>query len=720
MKLVQRILSNIIFFIQVLLIFLLLFQQKMVLPAWLQSVGRMHPLLLHLPIGFLLLAGLLWLFRKNFDTNTFHTIFSFALHLTAFAASAAALMGFFLSCEEGYEPGLLSLHQWTGVGVSFLACILLLLYQYSPGRRLLISTTMLCSIILLIVAGHYGATLTHGEGYVWQPLRGDEIEDDIITDSTDLFTAAVKPVLKAKCFSCHNERKAKGELVMTSVEKLLKGGKEGPIWIPGDPLNSHIIQAAQLPLENKKHMPPEGKAQLTPEEIALLHAWIQSGADMKKALKDYDAGDTLHMLAARFIKTKEQETVSPQYSFAAASPATVEKLNDPFLALYPLAQNSPALQADFYIRQKFDRKKLEALSAVKEQLVSLNLSNMPVKDEDMKIISKFVNLEKLILNNTDVTGKTLADLHKLSKLRSLSLAGTKVDKSISSALSLFPALKEVFTWNTAIKPEEIAALQSQIKTVKVVYGFVPDNKEILKLTPPILVNENTVLNGNENILLKHHLPGVAIRYSLDGSVPDSNASTVYKDAISINQFTVIRARAVKEGWYSSEPVDYYFFKKGIQPATAELINPTNELYKGNGALSLTDGVKGDINNFRDAAWLGFREKPFAAYFYFDNLPAPLSNMTLSFGKNVDSYIMPPMKVEVWGGNDKSSMKLLKSVLPEQPVKTEPGKIAGLNVSFTPSQYKCYKVVAIPVAKLPAWHQGKGDKGWVFVDEVFFN
>jgi hypothetical protein len=27
---------------------------------------------------------------------------------------------------------------------------------------------------------------------------------------------------------------------------------------------------------------------------------------------------------------------------------------------------------------------------------------------------------------------------------------------------------------------------------------------------------------------------------------------------------------------------------------------------------------------------------------------------------------------------------------------------------------------VPVSKLPAWHPGKGDKGWVFTDEVFVN
>jgi len=41
---------------------------------------------------------------------------------------------------------------------------------------------------------------------------------------------------------------------------------------------------------------------------------------------------------------------------------------------------------------------LENLSKVSEQLVGLNLSKMPVKDDEISLITKFPNLEKLILN----------------------------------------------------------------------------------------------------------------------------------------------------------------------------------------------------------------------------------------------------------------------------------------------------------------------------------
>jgi hypothetical protein len=57
-------------------------------------------------------------------------------------------------------------------------------------------------------------------------------------------------------------------------------------------------------------------------------------------------------------------------------------------------------------------------------------------------------------------------------------------------------------------------------------------------------------------------------------------------------------------------------------------------------------------------------------------------------------------------------------LPQPTSYTSP-KLSALVITLKPARYSFYKVIAKPVGKLPAWHSGKGSKGWVFVDEVFF-
>lgn len=721
MKLFQRILSNLSFFIIVMLLFLLFFQNKVSLPPSLQVIGRMHPLLLHLPIGLLIISFIIWLGRKNIEAGAFQKIFILVMQVTAFTASLTALMGFFLSREGGYDENILLKHKVLGIVTAILSYSMLMIFQSSPQKKFLFGAMISTTLIVMIIGSHFGSTLTHGEGFVWQPIRGEEeMEVEKITDSSSLFAAAVRPILKSKCFSCHNERKAKGELVMTTNEKILKGGKNGPIWKSGDALNSHIIQNINLPDEDKKHMPPKGKPQLSQEEIDLLFAWVQSGADMQKTIKDYEDDDTLKILASKFIHLPK-EAEERKYSFASAPVSLVQKLSSPFCSVFPLSQNSPALQADFFVREKFDRKKLDELLKVKDQVVVLNLGNMPVEDADMKTINQFGNLEKLVLNNSSVTNSGLAELKKLKNLRSLSLAGTKIDKNAVQSFSQLDSLKEVFIWNTNISATEAKELQKQNKNIIFNSGYVPDASEILSLTPPAIKNEEFILMPNEKIELKHQVAGVTIRYTTDDSDPDSSSSPVYNSPIEVSGFTMVKAKAVRAGWYSSPIAAFSFFKKGVKPSMAELVNQPNEKYKGDGAITLIDLKKGTADNFGDAAWLGFREKPFAAVFYFDTMQT-ISSISISYNKNVQSYLMPPEEIEVWGGNDKAKLKLLKKRTPPQVTKEEKDvvRVEGIKIDIEPAAYKYYKIIAKNLPKLPAWHRGKGDKGWFFIDEVFFN
>jgi uncharacterized membrane protein/mono/diheme cytochrome c family protein len=720
MKLFQRILSNLSFFIIVMLLFLLFFQNKVSLPPSLQSVGRMHPLLLHLPIGLIVISFILWLGKKNIEPASFQKIFILVLQVTAFTAALTALMGFFLSREGGYDENILQKHKVLGITTAILSYTLLLVYKSFPEKNFAFGATITLSLAAMIVGSHFGSNLTHGEGFVWQPLKSEKDTEEKITDSSSLFTAAIRPILRSKCFSCHNEKKAKGGLIMTTEEKILEGGKNGPIWKSGDALNSHIIENINLPEDEKKHMPPKGKPQLSQEQIDLLFSWIQSGADMKKTMKDYAGDDTVKILAAKFIHLPKAAT-EKTYSFAAASTSTIQKLSGPFCSVFPLSQNSPALQADFFVREKFDRKKLEELLKVKQQLVVLNLGNMPVTDADMKTVNQFTNLEKLILNNSLITDSALSEIKKLKSLRSLSVAGTQIDKNAAQSFLQFDSLKEVFIWNTKISATEAVELQEQNKKVRFDRGYIPDENEILSLTPPVVKNEEFILSGNEQIELKHQVSGVTIRYTIDGSDPDSTTSPIYNSPVAVNGFTMIKAKAIRTGWYSSPVESFTFFRKGIKPSGAELLNQPNEKYKGNGATTLIDLKKGLAENFSDAAWLGFREQPFAAFFYFDTAQT-INSISISYNESVQSYLMPPAEVEVWAGESKDKLKLLKKATAKQPTKEEKNvvRVEGLKIEIPQAKYKYYKIIAKNVSKLPAWHPGKGEKAWIFIDEVFFN
>ena len=226
----------------------------------------------------------------------------------------------------------------------------------------------------------------------------------------------------------------------------------------------------------------------------------------------------------------------------------------------------------------------------------------------------------------------------------------KIDKNAGQLFSQFDSLKEVFIWNTEISATEADELQKQNKKIIFDRGYIPDENEILSLTPPVVKNEEFILSGNEQIELKHQVSGVTIRYTTDGTDPDSTTSPIYNNPMVVNGFTMVKAKAIRTGWYSSPVESFSFFKKGIKPSGAELINKPNEKYKGNGGATLIDGKKGLAENFSDAAWLGFREQPFAAFFYFDTVQT-INSISISYNESVQSYLMPPAEVEVWAGDE---------------------------------------------------------------------
>ena len=98
----------------------------------------------------------------------------------------------------------------------------------------------------------------------------------------------------------------------------------------------------------------------------------------------------------------------------------------------------------------------------------------------------------------------------------------------------------------------------------------------------------------------------------------------------------------------------------------------------------------------------------------------ISNVIVGTLLNTGGSIMPPLSVEIWGGNDEAHLKKITRFVPAQPGKQEPAGIKPYEINFDPVTLKYVKIVAEPVSKLPKWHPGKGKRGWLFVDEVFVN
>lgn len=102
------------------------------------------------------------------------------------------------------------------------------------------------------------------------------IERDTSVD----FGREILPLLKKNCTACHNQTKAKGDVILETFASIAAGADGEPILEPGNPLNSALFRSAAH-LE-RPVMPPKrnkvGANPLSPEELGLLRLWIEEGA----------------------------------------------------------------------------------------------------------------------------------------------------------------------------------------------------------------------------------------------------------------------------------------------------------------------------------------------------------------------------------------------------------------------------------------------------------
>jgi len=690
--------------INCLLCFLVMFESRLVIPPWLQVAGRMHPLVIHFPIVLLILfIGQKFLLRQPDNS---------LLLLTALTAAITATMGLLLSKEPGYDPDALAIHKWSGILLSFLTLAWYAWFQKLQQIKWAPAATAAGAMVLLIFAGHQGATITHGQNFLLAPVITATPRKTVSLEEAIVFTDMVQPILKSKCMGCHNSSKAKGELVMETGSLMLKGGKNGAIYDSSRADFGLLMQRIHLPPDEEKHMPPHGKPQLTDEEITILYQWLKHDPTRNIRVADLPQTDTLRMLATSLFKNSPEEEV---YDFGAADEATVQKLNTSYRIIYPVALHSPALNVDFYSPQAFKSEQLTALEPLSRQIVSLDLDKMPVTDADIPAITQFTNLRVLNLDFTGVTGAGIAQLCRLDKLKSLSLSGTAIKADDIGCLVAKKSLRHLYVWNTAIPPADIPLAKN---TGLIIEGGSRTDTMLLKLNSPILQNDSSIIFSPTPLRLKHYVPGVTIRYTLDGSDPDSNNAMVYDGHAVLTGKSILRAKAFKKGWLPSDDVHNNFYSERYRPDSIRMLQPIDSNYMKYGSRTLIDLVKGDAG-YGSGKWLGFHKNKMDCLLFFKK-PVVASDITLSGLVDIGSEIMPPVEIRVWGGPNPQNLKPLGRLAPERPEKAAPGYLTGYDISFNPMKLSCIRITVTPVDKLPLWHPGKGKKGWIFFDEIFVN
>lgn len=93
------------------------------------------------------------------------------------------------------------------------------------------------------------------------------------------FINDVAPIFKENCFACHDAKKRKGKLDMTTYENLRKGGDNDNPLVDGKPEESLMVEL--ITTKGAKRMPPkESGDPLPPQKIEIIKQWIKEGAKL--------------------------------------------------------------------------------------------------------------------------------------------------------------------------------------------------------------------------------------------------------------------------------------------------------------------------------------------------------------------------------------------------------------------------------------------------------
>jgi len=456
---------------------------------WELFIGRSHPLLVHLPIGMLLVVFILeWLGRKPAYAYLQSAI-SPVLFIGMLAAAASCMAGYLLSTTGGYDESLLSWHKWLGIAVAVISLLLWVTRKLSAATQfyflkrwnLPLAGVM---VLLLSAAGHYGGSLTHGSDYLTQAMPESlrkltgvggmatasampVIEE---VSAAKVYEDIVQPILAQRCFSCHNTEKQKGSLRLDDSTLLIKGGEHGPVLKPGAPLQSELFKRILLAEEDEKHMPPKGKPQLSLHQAAILEWWIASGAPFNKQVKELEIPANIQpMLTALEASGKEGADI-PETAVAAGEAKDMHVLENKDIKVMPVGASSNYLQLNFVNASGFTDQDVALLLPLKKQIAWLKMGNTQITDAALKTIGQLPNLTRLHLEHTAITDTGIRELAGNRTLRYLNLFGTKITDKGIAALQQVNSLQRLYVYKTAISDKAILALKEHLPKLQVDTG----------------------------------------------------------------------------------------------------------------------------------------------------------------------------------------------------------------------------------------------------------
>jgi Chitobiase/beta-hexosaminidase C-terminal domain len=123
-----------------------------------------------------------------------------------------------------------------------------------------------------------------------------------------------------------------------------------------------------------------------------------------------------------------------------------------------------------------------------------------------------------------------------------------------------------------------------------------------QLAPPLLKYNSVFFSGPATFSVVFNQPGTAVHYTLNGNEPTED-DLIYKTPVTVSKRTIVKVKAIGNGYLSSETISAEFIKNGKPVKSAHYTTP-HESY-GNAKPDILHDDIGGIPNYRNGTWIGY-------------------------------------------------------------------------------------------------------------------
>ena len=443
----------------------------------LDYIGRFHPVIVHLPIGIILAAILVEVlshvkgFRKVRKSVKVLLVMGFA------SAFFAALTGLLHAQTGEFEESLVNSHRALAIVVTLFALVALMLHGKKKKEfRLGYFIILFALAILMLLTGHTGGSITHGEDYLKPGIEETEKPVAMVASpDNQLYADLVAPIFKKNCVSCHGPLRQKGKLRLDQPEFILKGGEED---ILAHREEGELWRRINLDRDEEDHMPPKQKKQLTRGEISVITFWLDNGAKFSGTLASMPKADSILKIIGTTENIEEAREV-----VSSPDEKILDALRSAGVTVSFLSRGDGRISLQF---MNVDPSRLSQLLAqlqlIGQQVTEIKMPGIKLAHAQWAFLKSMTSLERIHLEKSSFSDNEIEFLNSCGNLKYLNLVNTSVTAKGLTTLSV-NGLLQLYVYQTGVSENDLGPLREHLPKSNIVLG----NYKVLTLASDTMV-----------------------------------------------------------------------------------------------------------------------------------------------------------------------------------------------------------------------------------------